>query len=40
MLEKSINELTVIDFLLELIVGLFGAFFGSPISKSIELVVT
>ena len=39
-LEHRINELTVIDFLLKLIVGLFGALFGSPSSKSIELVVT
>ena len=39
-LEKSINELTVIDFLLKLIVGLFGALFGSPSRKSMELVVT
>ena len=38
--EKGINELTVIDFLLELIVGLFRAFLGSPSSKGIELVVT
>ena len=38
-LEKTINELAVINFLLEHIVGLFGALFGSPGSKGMELVV-
>ena len=40
LLEESINELTVVDFFLELIVSLFRALFGSPSSEGMKLVVT
>ena len=40
LLEKRINELTMINFLLELIVGLFSAHSGSLSGKGVELMVT